>query len=105
MFNAIAGITKFAAGMGAGGIAWNAVTKHIPRTASKAMKIVYGIGAVGLAGAAGDVAERYFDRQFKAVKAGIEASKEELRKQAVDVDCTPVNESKADDMVDIKENE
>lgn len=90
MFNLIASITKTVANIGASGLAFDVVVKHIPSNASKAMKIVYGVGAVGLAGAAGDVAERYFDRQFKAVKAGIEATKEELRNQAVDVECTPV---------------
>lgn len=98
MFNLIAGITKTVAGIGASGLAFDVAVKHIPSSASKIMKVVYGVGAVGLAGAAGDVAERYFDRQFKAVKAGIEATKEELRNQAVDVECAPVeNEEESEE--------
>lgn len=98
MFNLIAGITKTVAGIGASGLAFDVVVKHIPSNASKIMKVVYGVGAVGLAGAAGDVAERYFDRQFKAVKAGIEATKEELRNQAVDVEYASVeNEEESEE--------
>ena len=100
MFGAIAGAVKMIAGIGASGIAWNGVAKLIPQNCGKIMKGVYIIGGVGLAGAAGDVAERYFDRQFKATSAAIKAAKEELEKEAedgvIDVDPSEVKEVKED---------
>lgn len=98
MFGAIASAVKFVAGIGASGIAWNGVAKLIPQNSGKIMKAVYVVGGVGLAGAAGDVAERYFDRQFKAAEAAVKAAKEELEKDAdiIDVEESEVKEVKDD---------
>ena len=81
MMEALAAAVKFAASFGASGLVINGVSKLVPANSHRIVKAVYMAGAIGLAGAAGDVAEKYWDKQFRAVKAASDAAKEVLKEE------------------------